>query len=353
MTTWLKITLPVAALAALLPGLAETKAPAAPSAQSAVAIGEITRAAQDFLGALDDAQKATASFPLDDPERQNWRFIPIERKGLPLKEMRPDQQHLAYGLLHSALSHQGFRKATQIMSLEKILFDLENSSPKRDAGRYFFSIFGTPTATGTWGWRFEGHHCSMNFTIIDGKHIALTPSFMGTNPGKVASGPREGLEVLEREDRLGFELINACDDEQKKVAIIATVAPDDVITKEEKRANPLTPTGIMADKLTAPQREKLQMLIEEYIRRYRAEIADETMAHIHSLGWDKIGFAWAGSTTPGPGNGHYYRVQGPDFLLEYDNTQNNAMHPHAVWRDFTNDFGLDLLKQHYDAAHAK
>ena len=156
MTTWLKIILPVAALAALLPGLAETKAPAAPPAQSGVAIGEITRAAQDFLGSLDDAQKATASFPLDDPERQNWRFIPIERKGLPLKEMRPDQQHLAYGLLHSALSHQGVRKATQIMSLEKILFDLENSSPKRDAGRYFFSIFGTPTATGTWGWRFAG-----------------------------------------------------------------------------------------------------------------------------------------------------------------------------------------------------
>ena len=351
MTNWLKFTLPAVALIALLPSLAETKAPTAPPANTAAALAEITRAAQDFLAALDDAQKAVATFPLDDPERQNWRFVPIERKGLPLKEMRPDQQHLAYGLLHSVLSHQGFRKATQIMSLEKILFDLENSAPKRDAGRYFFSIFGTPTPTGTWGWRFEGHHCSMNFTIIDGKHIALTPSFMGANPGQVPSGPRAGLQVLEREDSLGFDLINACDDAQKKTAIIATDAPEDVITKEEKRANPLQPTGLTADKLSAPQREKLQSIIEEFIRRYRTEIADATLQHIESLGWEKIAFAWAGATQPGAG--HYYRVQGPDFLLEYDNTQNNAMHPHAVWRDFQNDFGLDLLKQHYDAAHAK
>ena len=355
MTTWLKIAIPSFAIAALIPVIAEVKTPPAAKAPASAtaesAIQEMTRAAVDFLATLDDEQKGKAKFTFENDERTFWHFVPFDRKGLPLKEMRPDQQHLAYGLLHSVLSNAGFRKATQIMSLEKILFDLENGAPKRDAGRYFFSIFGEPSAKGTWGWRFEGHHQSMNFTIADGKNIAITPSFMGANPGEVTTGPRKGLQVLENEGTLGFDLINALDDEQKKVAIIDVKAPEDVITKEEKRANPLSPIGLTADKLTDVQKAKLQAIIEEYIGRYRPELAAPELARIKDAGWGKLSFAWAGATNTGAG--HYYRVQGPHFLIEYDNTQNNAHHPHAVWRDFENDFGIDMLKKHLTESHGK
>lgn len=347
----IKFTLPAAAVAVFLPVLAEVKPTTAPAATASAAISDMAAAALDFLGALDEAQKAKATFTLNHEERTNWHFVPIERKGLPLKEMRQDQQHLAYGLLHSALSHEGFRKATQVMSLEKILFDLENNSPKRDATKYYISIFGTPAPKGAWGWRFEGHHLAMNFTIIDGRHVAVTPSFLGANPGEVSSGPRQGLQVLQREETLGFDLINALDEEQKKIAILADKSPEEVFTKEEQRVKPLSPDGLNASKLTAPQRAKLQALIEEYVRRYRAEIADVELARIKAAGWDKLHFAWAGATKPGIG--HYYRVQGAQFVIEFNNTQNKAHHPHAVWRDFENDFGLDYLKRHLAEEHEK
>jgi hypothetical protein len=351
MKFWFKLALPLLAGAALIPVIAEVKSPAPATATAETAISQMTKAALDFLSTLDESQKGLATFPLDSEERENWHYVPIDRKGLPFKDMRQDQQHLAYGLLHSALSHEGFRKATQIMSLEKILFDLENQAPKRDATKYYFSIFGTPAEKGTWAWRFEGHHMSMNFTIIEGKHIAVTPSFLGANPGEVASGPRQGLQVLEREGTVGFDLLNSLDDAQKKTAIIQETAPDDVITKEEKRANPLSPTGLCAAAMTPAQQAKLQIVIEEYFRRYRGEIADVELAKIRTAGWNKLHFAWAGATKLGAG--HYYRVQGDHFLIEYDNTQNNAKHPHAVLRDFANDFGIDLLKKHFAEAHQK
>jgi hypothetical protein len=353
MNPWLKIALPTVALVSLIPLLAEVSAPkaAGSAANAATAIGEMTKAAQDFLADLDEPQKAQATFTMDGPEREDWHFVPFERKGLTLKEMRPDQQHLAYGLLHTALSYDGFRKATQIMSLEKILWDLENQAPKRDAAKYYVSIFGTPSATGTWGWRFEGHHLSMNFTIVDGKNVAITPSFMGANPGEVLAGNRAGLQVLQREETLGFELINALDDEQKKTAIILEKSPEEVITKDDHHVKPLEPLGLNAGKMTPAQQAKVQEILEIYLRRYRAEIADSELSKIAAAGWDKLNFAWAGATQTGAG--HYYRVQGATFLIEFDNTQNNAHHPHAVLRDFGNDFGTDYLKQHLQTEHAK
>jgi hypothetical protein len=353
MTPWLKIALPTVAIAGLIPLLAEVSAPhAKPAAVSAAtAIGDMTRAAQDFLADLDDAQKAQATFAMDNPEREDWHFVPFERKGLTLKEMRPDQQHLAIGLLHTALSYDGFRKATQIMSLEKILWDLEAQAPKRDSAKYYVSVFGTPSATGTWGWRFEGHHMSMNFTIVDGKNVAITPSFMGANPGEVLEGNRKGLQVLQLEETLGFDLINALDDAQKKTAIILEKSPEEVITKDDHHVNPLSPVGLNAAQMTPAQKAKLQEIIDVYVRRYRPELADGELAKIAAAGWEKLNFAWAGATQSG--QGHYYRVQGATFLIEFDNTQNNAHHPHAVLRDFANDFGTGFLKQHLQAEHGK
>jgi hypothetical protein len=237
------------------------------------------------------------------------------------------------------------------MSLEKILWDLENQAPKRDAAKYYVSIFGTPSATGTWGWRFEGHHMSMNFTIVDGKNVAITPSFMGTNPGEVLQGNRKGLQVLQREEELGFELINALDDAQKKTAIILEKSPEEVITKDDHHVKPLDPVGLNAAQLTAAQKAKLQEIIDIFVKRYRPELADGELAKIAQAGWEKLNFAWAGATAVG--QGHYYRVQGQTFVIEFDNTQNNAHHPHAVLRDFANDFGADYLKQHLATDHAK
>ncbi|MBP7948035.1 MAG: DUF3500 domain-containing protein [Verrucomicrobiales bacterium] len=355
MNPWLNALLPCLAVAALIPVLADKPAPAAAPATAVSAVDsvihEMAAAAKDFLAVLDAPQRSRAQFPFQDAERENWHFVPYDRKGLPLKDMRPDQQHLAYGLLATALSHEGFRKATQIMSLEQVLFEQENKAPHRDPARYFVSIFGTPSADGTWGWRFEGHHLATNFTIVQGKHLSVTPTFMGANPGEIATGPRQGLQVLGREDALGFELVNSLDAEQKQAAVIQEKAVEEVITHQEKRAKPLQPDGLAAAKMNAAQLAVLQKLVSEYVRRFRPELADADLAKIRSSGWEQVAFAWAGGFKPG--EGHYYRIQGPAFLLEFANTQNHAHHPHAVWRDFANDFGEDILRRHYVEDHAK
>jgi hypothetical protein len=289
----------------------------------------MTAAANKFLAALKPEQKAQAHYAdLKSEARQAWHFIPTEmvsfgRKGLPFTQMSDDQRKLALALLQSALSDGGYAKATGIMSLEAVLKEFEkNSKIDRNPILYFVSIYGTPDAKGTWAWRFEGHHLSLSFTIVDGKEVAAVPSFMGTNPAEVREGAKKGLRVLGKEEDLGREL-----------------------------AKSLSPEGIGYGKLNGAQQELLKSLVAEYANRVRPDVAKGDLDKIAKAGWDKVAFAWAGGLNKG--DGHYYRVQGPTFLLEYDNTQNNANHVHAVWRDFTNDFGEDLLKRHYEQAHRK
>ena len=349
MKLWIPVLLSAASVGALWSVVAEAPTSAATAPSTDGVIAEMVAAAKDFLAVLDDGQKAKASFEFSDAERENWHFVPYDRKGLPLKEMRQDQQHLAYAMLNTAVSHEGFRKAATIMSLEKILADLENNPVRRDPSRYFISIFGRPEAKATWGWRFEGHHLAMNFTVVEGKHIAVTPTFMGANPGEVASGSRQGLQALGKEDALGFELMKSFSEDQRKVAIVQEKAPEEVISKEEKRAKPLEPSGLSAEKFTDAQKATLTKIILEYVGRFRPEISQKALAEWIGGGWAQVSFAWAGATEPG--QGHYYRIQTPKFLIEFDNIQNEAKHPHAVWRDFGRDFGDDLLKEHYKAAH--
>jgi hypothetical protein len=312
---------------------------------------EMALAANNFLNALTPEQKATAVIDLKSDERLNWHFIPKnDRKGLQVKDMTPSQRNLAHALLSAGMSQRGYSKAVTIMSLESILHEMEKGKGNvRDAERYFFSIFGTPGEKGAWGWRVEGHHFSQNFTIVDGKSVASTPSFMGTNPGMVLEGSRKGLRVLGIEEELARTLVKSLNDEQKKVAIFTNVAPKDIITMADKKVSALPAAGIATGKLNKEQNEQLMKVIKEYIYRVRPDVADADMAKIQKAGVDKITFAWAGSVEQG--QGHYYRIQGPTFLLEYDNTQNNANHVHAVWRDFNGDFGQDILAQHYKAAH--
>lgn len=315
-------------------------------------------AAKKLLATLKPEQKAKAHYAdLKAEARQAWHFIPTEmvsfgRKGLPFTEMTEPQRKLALALLQSALSEGGYAKATGIMSLEAVLKEFEkNSRVDRNPIKYFVSIYGTPDAKGTWAWRFEGHHLSLSFTIVDGKEVAAVPSFMGTNPAEVREGGKQGLRVLGVEEDLGRELVKSLSADQRATAVFAEKAPADIITGAKVKADRLTPDGITYAKLNGAQQELLKRVVAEYANRVRPDVAKGDLEKIAKAGWDKVAFAWAGGLNKG--DGHYYRVQGPTFLLEYDNTQNGANHVHAVWRDFTNDFGEDLLKRHYEQAHKK
>ena len=315
------------------------------------AVSDMTLAARNFLASLDADQKAVATFKMDDPERQNWHFVPLDRKGITLQALRPEQDHLAYALLNSVLSNEGFAKTATIMSQEKILFDMEKGSATRNPEKYYLAIFGEPGETGTWGWRWEGHHTSCNITISGGKVVGLTPSFMGTNPGEVKEGPRKGLRVLGEEEDLAAQLAKSLTEEQKKEAILPGETPKEVITGQERKVSALSPAGIASSKLDDTQRQLLWKIVEEYIGRFRPDLSIPVATKLANDGWEKLTFAWAGGMERGQPN--YYRIQTPEFVFEYDNTQNNANHAHAVWRDFANDFGEDLLKKHYEAEHAK
>lgn len=319
-----------------------------------VAGEEMAAAANKFLDALTPEQRAKATFDFKSDERPNWFFIPKVRQGLTIKTMTSAQRTLAHALLRTGLSAQGYEKATNIMSLEPVLKELEGAAGTmvRDNELYYFSIFGKPEAAGTWGWRVEGHHVSVNFTIIKGELFSGTPSFLGTNPAEVRQGPRKGLRVLAEDEDLGRSLIKALTEAQRKMVIYDTNAPAEMITSNKRKVVPLDTTGLAAAKMTTAQKAQLRAIVKAYVDRLRGDLAEADLGKIDKAGWDKVYFAWAGGLEKG--DPHYYRVQGPTFLIEYDNTQNKANHIHAVWRDFDNDFGEDLLRKHYaEVPHGK
>lgn len=306
-------------------------------------------AAEKFLNTLDATQKIKAALPFTSEERENFRYTPRDRAGLPLKDMNETQSQAAIQLLNSALSEKGLLKATQIMSLEGILAELENDPVKRDPTRYFVAIFGTPGDPKGWGWRFEGHHLSVNITFVQGQGISVTPSFLGSNPGEVREGPQKGLRVLAAEEDLARSLTTTLLAAGKTQVLFSEKAPAEIISFENRQATALDPVGVLASDLTPTQRSALLTLLSEYTGRFRPEMAATDMAKIKSAGLEKIRFGWAGGTKPG--DAYYYRIQGPTFLMESANTQNQANHVHATWRDFTGDFGRDLLGEHLRHGH--
>jgi len=307
-------------------------------------------AANNLLVTLSADQKAKATYAMNHEERVNWHFVPRERKGLPLKQMDSAQQALAHALLSAGLSQRGAMKASTIMSLEDVLKVMEKDTQgRRDPAQYFFTVFGEPSDTGTWGWRVEGHHLALNFTVVKGQSIATAPCFFGANPAEVKTGPRKGLRVLAREEDTARELLLALDAKQKTVAVIDPTAPKDILTFNKRKVEPGAPKGIPAAKLTKKQQDMLMTVIEEYAANMPEDLAAVRMDAARKAGLDKIHFGWAGG--PDRGQGHYYIIQGPTFLIEYDNTQNDANHIHSVWRDFNGDFGDDLLAGHYQQSH--
>ncbi len=313
---------------------------------------EMAAAANNLLATFTPEQKQKASFDYAEEERKNWHFIPRVRKGLPLKELTYEQRLLAHGLLATGLSGRGYTKAVSIMSLEAVLAILEKDKvggAVRDPENYFVSIFGKP-GVAPWGWRIEGHHLSLNYAIPTDAAPIMTPSFFGTNPGEVKSGPRTGTRILGVEEDLGRTLVKSLTEEQRKLAIVLAEAPKEIFN-DPKRTDPTKPEGLPQSQLTPEQSATLVKIVKEYLFRCRPDVAAEDFAAIEKAGLDKLHFTWAGGLELG--QPHYYRVQGGNFILEYDNTQNDANHVHSIWRDFDRDFGGDLLKAHVDSAHAK
>jgi hypothetical protein len=313
--------------------------------------GGITTAAQAFLQTLDTKAKDQVVFAYDDAERFNWHFVPKARKGMPLKAMNSQQKTAALHLLQTCMSAQGYQKASSIIALENILKVLEGRGPDddyRDPGKYYISIFGTPDPKKLWGWRIEGHHVALNFSSANNSLVAGTPAFLGSNPGIVPSGAEKGKQILKQEAMLGFELLNSLDKSQQELAIIQTEAPGDIITGNRRKVMLLDPPGLSFSKMTPRQQQLLKQLVGVYIDNYTKLYADVLLKEITDAGWDKMHFAWAG--VHAWGGGHYYRIQNPAILIEYDNTQNNGNHVHTVLRDLKNDFE-DALEEHYQAAH--
>jgi hypothetical protein len=307
-------------------------------------------AATKLLASLTPEQRQKMTFTLEDAHRVEWFFVPIARKGVPLKELTPAQRPLVHALLKAGLGQVGYRLTTQIMELDKVLAEIEKDPVRRDPEKYYVSIFGAPSPTGTWGWRFEGHHVSHNFTIARGKLYATTPQFLGANPAEVrVEGPFKGRRVLALEEDMGRALLTALDPQQQQKAIFSKEAPAEIVTKNEPKIDPLAPAGLPATALNDRQRSLLLELIRQHTLRLQSTLARERLGRAMKAGFEKIYFAWAGGMAKG--EKYYYRVQGPTFLIEVDNTQNNGNHIHTVWRDFEGDFGRDLLREHLKSAH--
>jgi hypothetical protein len=310
---------------------------------------DMAKAANALIAAVGRADPALSKllWKFEDEERFNWHFIPRERKGLPLKEMTDPQRQAAMALLRTGLSASGYSRAEAIRRLEDVLF-AQSKSPTRDRELYFFTIFGTPGGD-RWGWRYEGHHLSQNWTIVSGKAIATTPAFFGANPAEVMDGPMKGTRALEGEADLAWALLNALSDEQRKAAVVSEKAPNDILTSNSRKAAIQENSGLAFSSLNQKQQAMLMALIEEHASAQAGALAAARMAKVKA---DTAGirFAWMGATSLAPGAGHYYRIQGASFLVEYDNVQNRANHQHVVWRDFNGDFGDDLLAMHYAAA---
>lgn len=329
---------------------------------SAIIIGiniqaqDVVKKANNFISLLTDEQKNATLFPFDSEERYNFHFVPLVRKGITFNEMNTLQTEAGLALLRSCLSDIAYQKATDIVAMEVVLKEIENRKPEdkyRDPGNYHFSIFGIPSNQTIWGWRFEGHHISYNFSFDKKWIVSGTPGFMGSNPAVVLTGPKKGKEILKQETEEGFQVLNSLNQQQLTKAIIDTVAYKDILTFDKRSADINSSLGIKYSELTQNQQALLLNLIKVYVNRYTHLFAESMLKDIQAAGLDNILFAWAGKTENQVGKPTYYRVQGPTFIIEYDNTQNNANHIHSVIRDLKNDFGGDVLLQHYKQDHAQ
>jgi hypothetical protein len=316
---------------------------------------DLAPAANAFIESLDAEGKRQACFPFDHRERFDWHFVPRQRNGLTFHHMTAQQKTAALALMRASLGEPGVKRTEAIFELENVLRDVENrpaNDTYRDPLNYHFSIFGTPGGENEWGWRLEGHHLSLNFSSRNQTIVSATPSFMGSNPAVVLSGPFLNRQVLAEETDQGFALLHSLNETQRNQAKFSDKAPLDIITSNHREAALLDPKGIAYGSLSNNQQQLLQSLVMTYLARYTPTYRDILLERIQNEGWEALTFGWAGSETNAVGEPHYYRIQGADLLIEYDNVQNDANHVHTVVRDLQNDFGEgDALRSHYQREH--
>lgn len=314
--------------------------------------GKPTVRAQAFLATLSDAERQRAALAYDSEQRVAWHFVPLDsRKGLPLMDMTAEQQASARALLRSVVSQLGYDQATTIMLLEGILLKLEgpDRAGVRNPEKYYFTLFGQAAQGQTWGLSVEGHHLSLNFSLQGNRIIDSTPQFMGSNPAELRSSFGEkfpkGLRVLQDEEQLGFELVNSLDEKQLSAAVLPGEVPQEI--RGAGQAQPIVEpaVGIGASQLNSDQRGLLKQLIEAYSKKMRPGVAKQRWSLIDDSGFEDLHFAWSGALEPGVG--HYYRIQGKTFEIEFINVQadaegNPANHIHCIWRDLQGDFNLPI-----------
>jgi hypothetical protein len=359
----------------------------------------MAEAANNFLESLDEEQRPTASwrFPADE-ERLRWYYTPTDHGGLPLSRMRPGQQQLAFKVLAAGLSRPAYVTACTIIGLENVLDELEGWSMRwerergRDPGLYHVRVFGNPRGRQPWSWRFGGHHVSVHHLVIDGEVRASTPLFLGADPALSPLLGGSELRPLGSTEDLGRELLASLDNAEAERAIVSPVAPFDLVSANRTRVAdgdlPLKlteiwrgrfegvtgalletlqqrleaglqikdehleavrfthlPKGIKGQDLSGTQRQMLKRIVAVHVNRLPDELAEVEIAKYTEEALQTLSFAWAGGVEQGVP--HYYRVQGPRLLIEYDNAQRAGNHAHSVWRDPDGDFGMDILGEHH------
>lgn len=304
-------------------------------------------------GMLGTDHAAMLTYGLDSEERENWQFWPTRRVGLPLELMNAEQRMLVHDLLTSVLSSNGYLKVVHIIQLEQILDMLDAGGVPRSVDHYVLALFGRPSTDGAWTWRFEGHHVSLSVAVSpDG--VSVTPSFFGSNPAEVRTGPLAGFRVHGVNEELARELVNSLDEAERARAIVASEAPSEIFTgninkpRSEWNAwrDTLEVAGIPVGELNEVQQHWVRRILDEVVGNYRPEISTRVLQSIDPA---DLSFAWMGSTERR--QPHYFRLQGADFVFEYDNIQNDGNHVHSVWRSKSEDFGAAILERHYQSAH--
>lgn len=300
-------------------------------------------AAQKLIEVLPADQKAKLMYKYDDPERVNWHFIPKERNGIVLWDLTGEQRKVAEELVKAGLSAAGHAKTLQVRSLEEVLYLFEGGEEdyrrnRRHPHKYHVTIFGTPAPTGLWGWRFEGHHLSLNFSVQDGVIVSSTPEFFGANPALIDAGPSRQLRILSGREDLARQILKACNDDQKKQMWISETAPDDIRGAAELQAVVDDAKGLKYSEMSPEQQKLLKQLLGEYMSAMPAQVVKDRLKSIEKGGMDNIRMGWWGESELN--KRHHYVIQGPTFIVEYNNTQNEANHVHAMWRNLEGDFNL-------------
>ena len=309
----------------------------------------MTKAAKRFVESLSGDQRDKTIYEYMDGERIFWYYPPVNRHGIPLRDMDDDQRQLAYSLMETGLTDRSFDQAKLIIEHESVLGPLEKeagvTSFVRDPDLYYWTVFGEPGSDKEpWGWRVEGHHISLNFSLWGDKFISMTPFFFGANPAEVRKGPKKGLRILDQREDLGFELMNSLDQGQTSKATIYGEAPYDILTYNASRVSLPPEEGLPASKMNDTQKDILRNLVNVYVNQVRTDMAQEKLQRLEEEGFDGLHWAWGGPVDEG--KAHYYRIHGGNFVVEFDNRQNGANHIHSVWRDVENDFANDVLREH-------